>query len=794
MSEDLKTPNVNAPATGNVDSNAFVLPSSLPREKPVSDETTDFPDFQLPSAALPTAQDIQDRRVQKALPQARKIVATQPTFLSALGQTADFPILGPLGQRMAAAGMAGMGYGTGDDYSTRYANVLAQGEALTAAEREANPLTAQLGSGVYQALGAVGLPSLKAGQAMGALSENAIRSGAVPTTLQTLAKWAGYPVEGALWGAAMQGSEVTPNSTAVDVAKNMVSGAVPGALLSTAIPAAIKGVSAAGSGLARSFMWNPEAVVADAATRNSGAPGLTVAAYTAAKQNGEPVNVADIKGMKPILANAAGHVPEDQNLQELQRQLIERFQDRSAYVGQSIDNAFGRSLDAATIRAESQASARKINPVNYDAAFSQPTAQSIITPELLAQIQTKTGQQALNYALEESQKINSSKGMPGFSNPFIQDQNGIWNLPISNVAGGTNQQGGPSLEFWDYYKRGLDKIYTAQKALPGAGDMVGGSAYSTDEMRRNTLNILTSTVPEYADALSGAGRYFKADNAFDAGYNFGNLANISKSSNDPYLIGKQLIDYNKNFSDAEKETFSQGLGAFFKSNPSDAAKIFANADSVTLGRYKSVLGEERFNSIDSALAIHRLAAATPNVSPASSFLTDRAAPFTTGTGLLGTIGYGALNMLQGESPNFYAIGASALAYGGAKTVSSVQKSRAANILQMANSNDPDVLLALQDAAAKNPQITHMIKFLEEGLTRSAIAKATSPPSQQSPDDRAPRKTGGKVSDSAKHDRLLGRLMALTEKAKRTEEASTKPLLNAPDEAIVHALHVANAAI
>jgi hypothetical protein len=37
-------------------------------------------------------------------------------------------------------------------------------------------------------------------------------------------------------------------------------------------------------------------------------------------------------------------------------------------------------------------------------------------------------------------------------------------------------------------------------------------------------------------------------------------------------------------------------------------------------------------------------------------------------------------------------------------------------------------------------------------------------------------------------------MALTEKAKRTEEAATKPLLNAPDEAIVHALHVANAAI
>ena len=92
----------------------------------------------------------------------------------------------------------------------------------------------------------------------------------------------------------------------------------------------------------------------------------------------------------------------------------------------------------------------------------------------------------------------------------------------------------------------------------------------------------------------------------------------------------------------------------------------------------------------------------------------------------------------------------------------------------------------------------MLKTLEEGLTRAAIAKAANTGGasydQRAQGGRIDRKTGGKVSDSAKHDRLLGRLMALTEKAKRTEEASTKPLLNAPDEAIVHALHVANAAI
>ena len=122
-------------------------------------------------------------------------------------------------------------------------------------------------------------------------------------------------------------------------------------------------------------------------------------------------------------------------------------------------------------------------------------------------------------------------------------------------------------------------------------------------------------------------------------------------------------------------------------------------------------------------------------------------------------------------------------------------------------------------AARDPQVAHTLlqrptpesingltgvlkKSLQntaEASARTALTRFSAPspfsgPEQQSPDDRAPRKTGGKVSDSAKHERLLGRLMALTEKAKRTEEASTKPLLNAPDEAIVHALHVANAAI
>ena len=68
------------------------------------------------------------------------------------------------------------------------------------------------------------------------------------------------------------------------------------------------------------------------------------------------------------------------------------------------------------------------------------------------------------------------------------------------------------------------------------------------------------------------------------------------------------------------------------------------------------------------------------------------------------------------------------------------------------------------------------------------------PAQQSSGGRIDRKSGGKVSNDAAHNHLVARLMSLAEKAKRGENATTKPLLNAPDEAIVKALGIANAAI
>jgi len=79
-----------------------------------------------------------------------------------------------------------------------------------------------------------------------------------------------------------------------------------------------------------------------------------------------------------------------------------------------------------------------------------------------------------------------------------------------------------------------------------------------------------------------------------------------------------------------------------------------------------------------------------------------------------------------------------------------------------------------------------------GSLPGSYMAATGEGEPSSPTEPRPqRASGGKVSENDIHEQLVGRLMSLAEKAKKTTQKSTEPLLNAPDEAIVHALKVAD---
>jgi len=106
------------------------------------------------------------------------------------------------------------------------------------------------------------------------------------------------------------------------------------------------------------------------------------------------------------------------------------------------------------------------------------------------------------------------------------------------------------------------------------------------------------------------------------------------------------------------------------------------------------------------------------------------------------------------------------------------------------------LPAVQAKAANQPFTPPMPRggFFDKAIPLTALQGEpwqlnVTPQTANQPITRA---TGGRVGSD--HERLVGRLMTLAERAKREVNTSTEPLLNVPDAAIVKALHVANQAI
>ena len=83
--------------------------------------------------------------------------------------------------------------------------------------------------------------------------------------------------------------------------------------------------------------------------------------------------------------------------------------------------------------------------------------------------------------------------------------------------------------------------------------------------------------------------------------------------------------------------------------------------------------------------------------------------------------------------------------------------------------------------------------LPDFATRPTAQDDTQPdPSAQAAGGRITRAAGGQVGMT--HEQLVNHLMTRAKQAKRATDNTTKPLLNAPDEAIVKALDVAQQAI
>jgi len=753
--------------TQKSDNKTSDLPSATPLNLPP------VPGIYTPPQPLTETEKF-EKNVQSKVPQAKEEVTKNP-WTSYVPNGYQLPLVGEPYRRAVIASEAALGYGKGQTYAERQADLLAQSRARDIAKHEAAPLTSSFIQGTAEAI-----PSIALAPELGI---EALASRALPY----VSKGAGYVgrmIEQGIYGGAQAAQQSTPGETAEDAAKRIALGATVGA---AGVPVA----TVAGKVLQApkavynwaSKLWNPEGAVARdiAAGAATVSPtvkgqGLTVEQYAAAKARGEPVTIADIQGAKPQIAKAAEDLPTDQRIQEINDSLQQRLAGESSRVGEQVDTAFGKPIDAFQARKEADELARKVNKPAYDAAYAKP----------------------IDYASDEGRNIEGLiKGRVPAS--AIKGANELMRLEgapeskqiMAHIAddGTVKYETMPDVMQVDYITRALNDT---AKREEGAGAMGGitqkGSAYQG--LAKDLRDNLRTAVPEYDTALNGAGKFIRGNNAHDEGMSFLDL--IANKNSDPKEVGSTINNLEKAYTPEEKRLFGEGVAADIKENPVKAAKLFASNDTVAMDRLKSAIGDDAFNQIDSSMRLNRIMALSKEIgkAPAGSMLSPKnlasSVPTIFGAGtLVGQFGPQLFQALPniakyGADPMALTATAAALSGGalGAGITSAGNKAKSSAILGMALSNDPKYTNILLRAAKNDAEVRDTLDQFEKGLSRYLALNQNNPP-------REGRKSGGSVIDK-KSDQLINETM----RNQKLLANHTEQMLAMPDDAIVQALKVA----
>jgi hypothetical protein len=743
-----------------------------------------------------------EQRIQAQMPAARERQSQRTmSGYGPLGQgteAVEIPVLSPLMRRAEAGISAAIGRGEGSDFSNRYASETARLEAQRRAFQEAKPVESFAGE-IAGGLATLPIfPTLAAPRVAAAVEPAlAVASRYVPqgvaNAASTAARYvpgfvsrpaqavgrAAVPVglaavEGGLYGAAEEAAKLVPGESLGDVAARAREGGEFGALLGGGLRA---GLGALGSGVSavRSYISPQRDIAQQAQSTALGKGQMTLDEFESAAARGLPVSIADLPGGRKMVERALGRV--GQRDAPTAQQLQEFFQTRQAEATnttrQNIDSIFGRSIEPSALMREAENVARTANAPMYRAAYSQPIAQHVWNDELAGKLMTPWGQKAAQEAIDGLTSRSQTPG--GFTNPFVR-QNGQIVF---------NGQGQVPLEFWDRFRRSLDD--QAQEAFASNARTRGGDI---NYAKKQLQDYLTSSFLPYREAVSGAGKYLRADNAFTAGEEFFREASRGRQADTRY-VGNQMYQFANKFSPEEQNMFRTGLAAYIRQNPDDAAKVFASRDASVLNQYKQILGNDKFRDIQSTMLAHGAAQNIRGIVADPSRL-QQGVERVAGIGGIGSLGYA---LASGSTPGvFHALAAAGVS--GAGVLSNMMgNARARQVLRLAMSDDPQDAARLVSMARSQPAVANILDELNSASSRVIMSMndQSAQPAQRFAGGRVGRASGGRLVRTD-HAARAASLIRAAEAAKKAHNRTTEDILEQPDEAVAKALSIANKAI
>jgi hypothetical protein len=706
----------------------------------------------------------------------------------------------------AAAGAAA-GQGEGATYSERYNDLRAKQEAARQVETYRHP--------VASAVGAIGtvplLPSFGA-EKVGPMVARAVERFAGPGTLSRAAGLAGDIAGGgalaAGYGAA---TGIEQGDTTEDRIKNALASAKEAVTAGPSIgPVKIPLVAGIpvggrliGAGLEKftgaktgdqAAQRVRAAMEADAAAKaklqgvspKSPALGMSAEDIQAAQQAGQPWVVGDIGGAQTrMLARTVKNLSPEAGAY-LETPLESRFQIQGSRLADYMRNAIGVSdgTGAADVRDALTRMSRVENKDAYSKAYSQPAAQSMWDNDFSQLMQAPVVQNSIEDAVNLGKNISAAAGHPTVENPFIKDANGNWTLKV-NPDGSTAT---PNLQFWDYVKQSLDDKVNA--AYSNQANKLG-NAYK--DVRDTLREKLDTAVPEYNQARAGAAKFFGAQDAHEAGTNF--LRNMNAYNTD------DAMNAFKKMSSADQKLFGMGMSSDIinrASNMNDSSNVARMFNSPSSRQKLAMgLGEDQAAALEAYIRRESMmnmlkTAVGGNSSTAAQLLAAE---------MFGGIEAGKAAWENRDEimkhPVLSALGLGGTVLTGAilKYNHGVDQTLAPRIAQLIASSNPADFERILNASQSSQNIRNIIRRTEMGMAAAYGAKQGQKPQEEVPNEasggRIGRATGGRAitpEDEAE------RLVTAAETAKKQVNKTTEPLLDVPDDHIVKALDVAQAAI
>lgn len=236
------------------------------------------------------------------------------------------------------------------------------------------------------------------------------------------------------------------------------------------------------------------------------AKGMTLQQWAAARQNGEPVTLADLGAgrTQALLRSAANTSPEGRAL--LEKVLDERFLNQGERVAGTVRKAIpGVQADARKTGDQLVAEYDAGRVPAYKAAYAAGD-RPLMSPAMERMMSSDTFVAAMKRAISTGKDRDVAEGLGGF-NPMVNV------TPDGRIVFNKGANGAPTypnLQYWDQVKRELDSVANQAKR---SGD-TSSSAGALAKLLRGELD---KQVPQYQGARGIAEKYFGEDNALEAG-------------------------------------------------------------------------------------------------------------------------------------------------------------------------------------------------------------------------------------------------------------------------------------